>query len=318
MEGQGAARIKCPTCHLDVVAQARCEMCGSPLPPAAGGEEGWTFDPEPTEPPVPVHASDPPEERFEPDKAEAVDDQPQRPLEQDQVNAGAEPPILPVDPPVNGTDASPEPAPQLAEPAKPDRKRDDPEPPVEIDGLGPVPPFVPDPVADLQPSNREFPARRRAKAIARRLFLDFNFAGRMARPDYWRMFAIRAAVVLVCLLLIVQGMGTGPDTGGAMYPGMDGGMYPPMDDGAASGGSDDAWVGGLAGLVLIWIVLAGMGEAARRLHDTGKTGWWNLIALVPYVGFFVLLFLLAGEGKLGDNEYGPAQGAPQRRGGRME
>jgi uncharacterized membrane protein YhaH (DUF805 family) len=271
---------------------------------------------------VAIDAPDPPEERSEPANAEVVDDQPQTPLEQDQVKAGEEPPpeeppILHVDLPSGDTDASPEPAPQPAEPPHADRTSYDPEPPAEDNGLDSVPPFVPDPVLDPKSSDREFPARRGAKAIARRLFLDFDFTGRTARPDYWRMFAIRAAVILVCLLLIVQGMGTGPDTGGAMYPGMDGGMYPPMDDSTASGASDDAWVGGLAGVVLIWIVLAGIGEAARRLHDTGKTGWWNLIALIPYVGFFVLLFLLAEEGKPGDNEYGPAPDAPTSPGGRM-
>jgi uncharacterized membrane protein YhaH (DUF805 family) len=31
----------------------------------------------------------------------------------------------------------------------------------------------------------------------------------------------------------------------------------------------------------------------RRLHDTGRTGWWMLIGLVPLVGLIVLIVLWA-------------------------
>ncbi len=31
---------------------------------------------------------------------------------------------------------------------------------------------------------------------------------------------------------------------------------------------------------------------ARRLHDTNRSGWWQLLALVPF-GVFVLAFLLS-------------------------
>lgn len=42
---------------------------------------------------------------------------------------------------------------------------------------------------------------------------------------------------------------------------------------------------------------------ARRLHDVGKSGWWQLITLVPFVGFIILIIFLVKESD-GDNEYG--------------
>jgi len=44
--------------------------------------------------------------------------------------------------------------------------------------------------------------------------------------------------------------------------------------------------------------------AARRLHDTNRTGWWQLIALIPLLGAIVLIVFLALEGTAEDNQYG--------------
>ena len=44
--------------------------------------------------------------------------------------------------------------------------------------------------------------------------------------------------------------------------------------------------------------------AVRRLHDTGRTGWWLLIGLVPFIGFFVLLYFFVLDSE-NDNPYGP-------------
>jgi uncharacterized membrane protein YhaH (DUF805 family) len=43
----------------------------------------------------------------------------------------------------------------------------------------------------------------------------------------------------------------------------------------------------------------------RRLHDTGRSGWWLLLLLIPVIGFIILLIWLIGKGTDGDNKYGP-------------
>lgn len=41
----------------------------------------------------------------------------------------------------------------------------------------------------------------------------------------------------------------------------------------------------------------------RRLHDTGRSGWWYLLMLIPYLGWIILLiFYCLDSGK--DNKYG--------------
>lgn len=44
-------------------------------------------------------------------------------------------------------------------------------------------------------------------------------------------------------------------------------------------------------------IVPALAAATRLLHDTGRSGWWQLIALVPLVGSIVLIVLLAQEGK---------------------
>lgn len=58
---------------------------------------------------------------------------------------------------------------------------------------------------------------------------------------------------------------------------------------------------GIGGLVLLIPLLA---VTSRRLHDTGHSGWWQLIQLVP---FGVILIIIWGvqDSDPGPNEYGP-------------
>lgn len=59
------------------------------------------------------------------------------------------------------------------------------------------------------------------------------------------------------------------------------------------------------------LLIPGLAVAVRRLHDTNKSGWWLLIALVPLVGIIVLIVFLATDGDPGANQYGnPDPGLP--------
>ncbi|MET9932783.1 MULTISPECIES: DUF805 domain-containing protein [unclassified Streptomyces] len=53
------------------------------------------------------------------------------------------------------------------------------------------------------------------------------------------------------------------------------------------------------------VLLPSLGVSVRRLHDTGRSGWWILIALVPLVGGIILLVFNCLEGEQQQNAYGP-------------
>jgi uncharacterized membrane protein YhaH (DUF805 family) len=64
----------------------------------------------------------------------------------------------------------------------------------------------------------------------------------------------------------------------------------------------------LLGLYFVYLLAAlvpGWAVGARRLHDTGKSGWWWLIAFVPFVGAIILIVFWVTDSQPGDNQYGP-------------
>ncbi|GIF63442.1 DUF805 domain-containing protein [Asanoa ishikariensis] len=60
-------------------------------------------------------------------------------------------------------------------------------------------------------------------------------------------------------------------------------------------------IGGIVGLALF---LPGLAVAIRRLHDTDRSGWWVLLALIPIIGAIVLIVFMAGDSKPGTNRFG--------------
>jgi uncharacterized membrane protein YhaH (DUF805 family) len=66
-----------------------------------------------------------------------------------------------------------------------------------------------------------------------------------------------------------------------------------------------AGIGVLTGIYALAVFLPGVGVSIRRLHDTGRSGWWLLIVLVPIVGAIVLLVFMLIDSQEGTNAYGP-------------
>jgi uncharacterized membrane protein YhaH (DUF805 family) len=62
--------------------------------------------------------------------------------------------------------------------------------------------------------------------------------------------------------------------------------------------------GAIGGLYGLFVLIPGLAVSVRRLHDTGKSGWMLLIALIPLIGTIWLIVLLATDSTPGNNQYG--------------
>ena len=98
-----------------------------------------------------------------------------------------------------------------------------------------------------------------------------NFAGRLNRGDYWRFFLVNVVIAVVLLILMRI-----------------------------------HWIFLIlyVGYILA-LLIPGLAAGVRRLHDTGKSGWFVLLALIPIVGSIILLVFLAQPGQAEANAYGP-------------
>lgn len=119
------------------------------------------------------------------------------------------------------------------------------------------------------------PAMGMPEAVRTVLSKYADFSGRARRAEYWWFYL---AYILVSIVAVV------------------------ID--ALIGISILQW------LVLLAAIVPTLAVGARRLHDTGKSGWWQLIGLVPLVGVIVLIVFFATDGHPGTNKYGPSPKYP--------
>ncbi|HEX4087517.1 MAG TPA: DUF805 domain-containing protein [Trebonia sp.] len=102
---------------------------------------------------------------------------------------------------------------------------------------------------------------------------SFVYTGRASRSAYW-WFALFAFIVYVVAdLIFLQAIGGG--AGAALY-----------------------------GLFALGALIVSLPLAVRRLHDTDRSGWWILIALIPFIGSIVLLVFTCLAGTPGPNRFG--------------
>ena len=98
-----------------------------------------------------------------------------------------------------------------------------------------------------------------------------DFNGRAARPEFW-WFVLAQFVVALILNMVLPVLG---------------------------------------GLFSLAMLVPSLAAGSRRLHDIGKSGWLQLLGLIPLVGWIILIYWAAQPGDSAANQYGsPPETAP--------
>jgi uncharacterized membrane protein YhaH (DUF805 family) len=64
--------------------------------------------------------------------------------------------------------------------------------------------------------------------------------------------------------------------------------------------------GGMCGIFITFAnLIPNLSLGIRRLHDTGRSGWWSLIAMVPLFGALALLVFYLLPSQPHENRFGP-------------
>lgn len=54
----------------------------------------------------------------------------------------------------------------------------------------------------------------------------------------------------------------------------------------------------------IGIIIPSISVGVRRLHDTGRSGWWMFTPLIPFIGTIVFIILMCVDSQENMNKYG--------------
>ena len=113
-------------------------------------------------------------------------------------------------------------------------------------------------------------------AVIKCFMLYTIFSGRAKRAEFWWFFLF---CVIVGLMGSVIDAGLGLDT--------------------AIGGN-----GVFTTLIQLATFLPSIAVGSRRLHDTNRSGWWQLLWIVVFIGWIPLIIWLASTSKNENNRFG--------------
>ena len=106
-----------------------------------------------------------------------------------------------------------------------------------------------------------------------------DFSGRAVRKEYWMFQLINTIIFAVVGILMVLLTSALHSIGFVFL--------------------------GILVVYFLAIIIPSLAVSFRRLHDTGRSAWWLLIGLVPYIGSLVILVFTVLDSQPGDNAYGP-------------
>ena len=104
------------------------------------------------------------------------------------------------------------------------------------------------------------------------------FSGRAKRAEFWWFFLFSAIVGII-----------GSITDSTL------GTTKVFEDGNT--------IGLFQSMIQIVILLPGLSVGSRRLHDTNKTGWWQLLWIIPIFGWIPLIIFLSFPSNDDENKY---------------
>lgn len=110
-----------------------------------------------------------------------------------------------------------------------------------------------------------------------------KFEGRARRQEYWMFYLFH--IIIIFLLGFLMNI---------------------FEDSTTS-----LILGAFLIVYFIATLLPSLAITVRRLHDTGKSGWYYLFSFIPYIGGLILLIFMVIDGDKGPNQYGPDPKAPE-------
>ncbi len=57
-------------------------------------------------------------------------------------------------------------------------------------------------------------------------------------------------------------------------------------------------------LLSILLLIINLSIFAKRFHDTGKSGYWSILGIIPYIQWIVFVYLVFKKGENKKNKYG--------------